>query len=183
MPKKKSEYQIEFGGLKPGWHDFNFELNKSFFDEMSSEEEIDGFHLLANCKLEKQSTLLVLEVQLNGALHLSCDRCLIAYQQPIQLEERVVIKFASVSEQINTEDLIEIPFNAHQFNLEQFFYELILLSLPMKRIKPNCKNSAETCDIDVLNQLNQFKTEEEEIKNKETDQTWAALKNIKFNPN
>ncbi len=183
MPKKKSEYQIEFGGLKPGWHDFNFDIRKSFFDEMSSDEEMNDFQLVANCKLEKQSTLLVLNVQLNGALQLSCDRCLIDYEQPVLLEESVVIKFASVSEQINTEDLIEIPFGAHQFNLEQFFYELILLSLPMKRIKPNCKNNTETCDVNVLNKLEAFKTEEEEIKNKETDQTWAALKNIKFNPN
>jgi uncharacterized protein len=183
MPKKKNEYQIEFGGLKAGWHNFEFDIEKTFFDQISEEEEIENFQLHADCKLEKQSTLLVLEVKLTGFLSLSCDRCLIDYQHPVEIEERVVVKFASVTEQINTEELIEIPFGAHNLNLQQFFYEMILLSLPMKRVRPDCKNSAATCDIEVLNKLADFKTEEEEIKSKETDQKWAALKNIKFNPN
>jgi uncharacterized protein len=183
MPKKKNDYQIEFGGLKSGWHDFDFEINQTFFEEISSEEEIENFQLRADCRLEKQSTLLVLEVKLTGHLDLSCDRCLIDFKHAVNIEDRVVVKFASLTEQVNTEELIELPFNAHQLNLHQFFYELILLSIPMKRVKSDCNNSANTCDINVLNKLEDFKTEEEEIKNIETDQKWAALKNIKFNPN
>jgi uncharacterized protein len=183
MPKKKSEYQIAFGGLKNGWHDFQFDIEKKFFDEVGSEEAIEGFELVADCKFEKQSTLLILEAKLQGSLTLSCDRCLIEYQHPVEIEERVVIKFASVSEQVNTEDLIEIPFGSHQLDLHQFLYELILLSLPMKRVKPNCNETKDTCDIVVLEKLEAFNTQEEEIKNKEIDQQWAALKNIKFNPN
>jgi uncharacterized protein len=183
MPKKKNAYQIEFGGLKNGWHDFQFDINETFFDEdRKSEMELSIFHFSIDCRLEKQSTLIVLELSLKGYLDLSCDRCLIAYKHPIQHEERMVVKFASVSEQVHTEELIEIPFGEHQLKLDHVFYEMLLLALPMKRIKPDCKSNAKTCDINVLKKLEDF-IPEEKNDNTDPDSPWSVLKNIKFNQN
>ncbi len=66
-------YQIPFLGLKTGFHDFEFELDNAFFAAFEH-SEIQSGDLKANLTLEKQSTMLVLDFQVEGVVEGVCDQ-------------------------------------------------------------------------------------------------------------
>jgi len=68
-----------------------------------------------------------------------------------------------------------LPHEAYEFNVAQFIYELIVLSVPNKRIHPNVVDGTMNSEaLDILSGL-QVK-EEKTIEN--TDPRWDKLKNL-----
>ena len=74
-------YEIAFVGLKPGIHEFNYEIDDKFFDEFlqgSSDGQQQDFR---NCRarikltLDKKNGFMLLKFELGGQLEVTCDRC------------------------------------------------------------------------------------------------------------
>ena len=169
--RSDSDFEIPFKGLGLGTHLFDFEIGNSFFKNLSYSEIAKG-KVLAKVELIKESTMLIFNFALKGDVELVCDRCLEQYTQPLEGSFKLIVKFGEESEEISDE-IITIPFEQATFDLTHYFYEYIVLLLPLKHVHPDDEEGNSTCNVEMLKQI-------DEHGKKEADPRWAALKNIKL---
>ncbi|WP_373058031.1 DUF177 domain-containing protein [Zunongwangia sp. H14] len=173
--RKLAAFTIPFVGLKLGKHHFEYDIDNEFFDHF----EYDDFNS-ANVKIdllfEKKTTMMELTFQASGTVNVNCDLTNEPYDQPIDSSLFLVIKFG---EEYNNddEDLLIIPHGEFEVNVQQYIYELIVLSLPLKRVHPGVEDG--TLKSDVLDKLEELSiNKKENKKDGETDPRWDKLKNL-----
>lgn len=177
-----SKYEIAFKGLKEGKHRFDFELDGKFFEQFEN-SEVEKGNVKAVVTLNKQSTLLILNMEIDGEVELLCDRCLENYMQSVTNESKMYVKFAAEAED-EGDEIIVVPFDQHQLNLAQYLYELTILGLPIKHAHPYNENGESTCNPEMENKLNEYLVEEiidSEDENEEDepiDERWNELKKL-----
>jgi uncharacterized protein len=165
-------YAIPLVGLKEGRHTFEFEINEAFFEQFE-ESEVQKGKLIAHVAMEKHSSLAELEIRIEGAVLICCDRCLEMFLHPVDCDDRLIVKFGkSVGE--DDPDIISLPADAPELDLKQHFYEFILLALPIRRVHPDDSRGESTCDPEMLKKLREHLTEEEH----NTDPRWDELKKL-----
>ena len=170
--KSDSKYKIEFAGLKIGSHQFNFNADKKFFDRFNF-SDFNDVHVNIDIDLIKKSTLLELEFVLKGVVNVNCDLTNEPFDLEIKHEASVVVKFG---QEYNDEDdeILVLPHGEHKLFVDQYIFELIVLSLPPKRIHPGVEDGSLKSEIlDIL----------EDLKPKENsnlvDPRWEQLKKFK----
>jgi uncharacterized protein len=172
-----SKYEIAFKGLKEGVHQFNYELDNKFFDKFENSEVKKGF-LKAEVSLTKQTTLMILEFSVKGTVELVCDRCLDNYNQKVSNKSKLFVKFGSEDEELS-EDVLLISHDEFQINVAQYFYELVILGLPIKRVHPVDKKGQSACDPEMIKKLNEYLVIEQETEEQEpVDERWNELKKL-----
>jgi len=89
----------------------------------------------------------------------------------------LVIKFGEEFNDEN-EDLLILPHGEFEVNIQQYIYELIVLSIPLKRVHPGVEDG--TLESDVLDKLEELSINNNENKNDEDeiDPRWDKLKNL-----
>jgi uncharacterized metal-binding protein YceD (DUF177 family) len=167
-----SSYTILLGGLKEGHHTIDFEIDKKFFEKVEESEVKEG-SLFANIELDKRSTHLDMIIKVSGSVRVSCDRCLQMFSQPVISENRLLVKFGKSIEDTDP-DILSVPIDAYELDLQQQIYEFIVLALPIKRVHPADKNGKNSCDPVMLKKLEELIIEEE----KENDPRWDELKKL-----
>ncbi|MGQ0828130.1 MAG: YceD family protein [Bacteroidota bacterium] len=176
MPTRK-DYIIQFAGLSVGQHEFEFDINDKFFEGLDYSEIKQG-HIQVDLTLLKQSTMMVLHFNINGTVNMDCDRCTAPFSLPISGNYKLIVKVGGHESGDEDDDIITIAANEHEFDLSQYIYEYISLSLPIKRVHPDDDEGKSTCDKKMLKKLENFLIEEEKP---EVDPRWSGLKNIKLN--
>lgn len=171
--KYLKNYLIQFAGLKQGVHHFEFEIDKKFFQCFENSEVKEG-QLTVKVDLEKQSTVLVFNMECEGVVNVMCDRCTDYFDLEIVGEERFIVKLGN-EDGNNTEDVVFLPVTEHEINIAQFIYEMILLSIPLQRVHPKGM-----CNKEMEEQLKKLQTPEKKVK-KEFDPRWDVLKQLKDN--
>ncbi|MCO4293591.1 DUF177 domain-containing protein [Solitalea sp. MAHUQ-68] len=174
--KPNKEYIIPFVGLKLGINEFEYSIDKKFFDEFEYSLVKNGdvkVHLTFN----KQETMFMLDFVLKGTIEVSCDRCLAPYPQDIETSERQIFKISD--SEINDEgEIIVISRAAYELDVAPLIYEYINLQVP---IITNCDGEKSYCDQEMLDKLKALRTEDEESDEKPSDPRWDALKNFRDN--
>lgn len=176
--KALKQFSIPFTGLKLGKHQFDFDIDKSFFDAFEYSLVKDGA-LKATLELDKQETMLILHFHIWGTIQLNCDKCLAEFAQPIDIKERQIVKFAE--DELESDDLEIIVLNRKESEIDvsEIVYEFINVAVPYIN---NCEQAGngQKCDPEMIATLeklsggNATTTEEES-----DDPTWAALKKLK----
>ncbi len=172
---KNKEYIIPFAGLKLGKHKFEFNIDNTFFEEYDYSEFNDA-HIQLEVVLERMSNMLELALKAAGAVNLECDLTSEPFDQDINAELDLVVKFG---EEYNDEDdeILVIPHGEHQVNISQYIYEMLVLAVPPKRIHPGVLDG--TLKSDVLKKLEELQPRESNKRAKQTDPRWDALKDLK----
>jgi uncharacterized metal-binding protein YceD (DUF177 family) len=168
---KLRNYDVSFSGLKTGKHKFRFEINKEFFQLFDTEQEFTNPRITADVLLDKHSTFLEFDIEVNGMVALVCDITTKNFDHPIENDMRVLVKFGEEYDD-SEEDVITIPTSDHAFNISQLVYESVVLSIPMKKVSPEVSDE----DLAILDKFSPKEAEEEENK---SDPRWDALKNLK----
>ena len=163
---------IQLSGLKEGHHTIDFEIDKAFFDQFEESEVKEG-SLIANIEMDKRTTHLDLKIGIYGSVRVSCDRCLEMFSQPVTSENRLLIKFGKSLEDFDP-DILSVPVDEHELDLQQQIYEFIMLALPIKRVHPADKKGQSTCDPVMLKKLEELVIEEE----KDNDPRWDELRKL-----
>jgi len=163
---------IQLSGLKEGHHTIDFEIDKEFFEQFEESEVKEG-SLIANIDMDKKSTHLDMKIGISGSVRVSCDRCLEMFSQPVTSENRLLVKFGKSLEDIDL-DILSVPIDEHELDLQHQIYEFILLALPIKRVHPADKKGNSTCDPVMLKKLEELIIEEE----KNNDPRWDELKKL-----
>lgn len=175
--KSLQQYSIPYTGLKLGVHQFEFDVDDTFFSDFEYSLVKSG-KLKVNLDLEKQETMMLLHFRINGEMMLGCDVCLADYPYQVEIDERQIAKFTgNIDLEEDTEEIVVLTKNENEINVATLIYEYINLAVPYIN---RCVDEGNTkwCDqemIEKLKQLSGGSNEETEA----ADPRWEALKNIK----
>lgn len=172
---KRDSYAVRISGLGEGVHDFSFELDKQFFVSFEH-PDIDNGNVHAEVALEKKTGHFGLHFSLEGELEVVCDRCLDKFMIPISSEQTLFIKTGEETGELD-DDVLVIGRSDHEIEIGQYLYEFTILALPVQKLHPEDADGKSTCNPDMLNQLEEHGSFEQES-NEETDPRWDALKDI-----
>jgi DUF177 domain-containing protein len=172
--KSLRTYSIPFTGLKLGKHDFDYEINTTFFDEFEY-SLVKKADLQCRVELEKQETMLILDFHITGSISLTCDKCLAEFPFPVDIREQQIAKFGGEDTDEN-EEIITLTKNDHEISIAGLIYEYVNVAVPFISV---CSDAGNTpyCDREMLDRLSAF--EANGGKNDKDDPRWDALKNIK----
>lgn len=176
--KALKQFSIPFTGLKLGQHQFDFEIDKRFFDAFEYSLVKNGA-LTAKVELDKQETMLILNFQILGTIQLNCDKCLTEFANPIEIKERQLIKFAE--DDLESDDLEIIMLNRRESEIDvsEMIYEFINVAVPYIN---NCEQAgqAQSCDPEMIATLEKLSSGNAIIEEEQSeDPRWAALKKLK----
>ena len=170
-----SKYRIVYQGLSVGLHEFDFDVDNLFFESIEY-SDIQKGNLKVKILLNKKSSFLELDFQIEGSVELTCDRCLDEYDQEVKYEGKLFVKF-SESEDDLAENIICLTPSDYEFDVSHYIYESIKLSIPLKQVHPENENGDVSCNPEMLERLNNYITDEPA--DEETDPRWDDLKNLK----
>ncbi len=170
---KKKMFVIPFRGLKEGKHQFDYVVEDTFF-EVYQYEDILGSSIAVKLDFIKKSTILELNFSAKGDVKLACDVSNELFQQPISGALDLVVKFGEEYNDENEEVLI-LPHEAYEIDVAQYIFEMIVLSIPSKRIHPGVIEG--TLKSDILDKLEELQPKEKK-NHKFSDPRWDKLKEL-----
>ena len=122
----------------------------------------------------KKETLLELEFTHNGTVKVPCDVTNESFDLPINGTLKLIVRFGDVFNNDN-EELLILPHGEFQVDVSQYIYEMIVLSVPLKRVHPGVADgSIELPEHEELYE----EVEEEQNEEEEIDPRWAELKKL-----
>ncbi len=174
----RRDFEIAFVGLKPGIHEFEYDVDDKFFAEY---QEQDFRNCIAHVKLtlEKNNGFLLLKFEIGGKLDVSCDRC--GNDLPLQLwdEFNIVVKMvddpAIMNEQEEDPDIYYISKGESILKISDWIYEFVNLSIPMQKMCLPEEMGGPHCNKEVLAMLNKLDAEN----NKPENPIWKGLEKFK----
>ncbi len=172
--KELKEFTIPFVGLKLGEHLFNFKINNTFFTNFDF-EDFNNAAINIEVVLLKKPTLLEFTIQFKGFVNINCDVSNEAYDLDVSGKYHFVVKFGDEFNNDNDELLI-IPHGSHQVNIQQYVYETVVLSLPVKKVHPGVVNG--TLKSEILSKLEEYSLNKTTKNKDEIDPRWDILKKL-----
>jgi uncharacterized metal-binding protein YceD (DUF177 family) len=174
--KALKEFTIPFVGLKEATHHFEYKIEQSFFEHFEY-EDFNNVEVDVKVDLTKKSTLLELHFKVSGAVNINCDVTNEPYNQNIENEFDLVVKFGDEYNEENI-DILIVPHGTYEINIQQYIYELIILAVPIKRIHPGVEDG--TLDSDILEKLEELspKLKENRKTKEDIDPRWDTLKKL-----
>lgn len=175
--KVTNEFLIPFIGLKLGKHRFDFQINKKFFDNFDY-HEYEYCDIKVDVVLEKKSTMLELDFKHKGTVNVPCDLTNEMFDLPVKAKLHLVVQFGEEFNNDN-EELLILPHGEHQIDVAQYIYEMIVLSVPLKRIHPGIKDGTlKTETLEKLAELSIKEQKKESKKEENIDPRWDKLKQL-----
>ncbi|TSD64803.1 DUF177 domain-containing protein [Inquilinus sp. KBS0705] len=172
--KSLRTYSIPFTGLKLGKHYFEYAIGDAFFAEFDY-SLVKNADLNCKLELEKQETMLILNFDISGTINATCDKCLSAYPQPLDIHEQQIARFTD--EELGEDDeIITLGKNDHEINISGLIYEYVNVAVPFINTCGD-EGNTEYCDREMLDSLNKLAANDEQTE--KTDPRWEALKKLK----
>ncbi|MEA5141403.1 YceD family protein [Arcicella rigui] len=142
-------FRIDIFRLENKQYLHEFEGDDNFFAALE-QDLIEKGHFKAQVTLDKSEVMIQLLYHIVGSVELTCDRSLDTFDFPIDVTQRLILKFSDHTEEVSDE-LILIDRNTQYINVAQDIYEFIGLQIPMKKLHPrfiNEEQSLKTFDED-----------------------------------
>lgn len=170
---KSKEYIIEFTKLRKGQNDFTFNINDKFFADFEGEHPV---HANAEVKmlLFKTENMCDLSFELGGTVRLNCDVCLDEFDMPLSGKFHLIMKISEI-ENYSDDEIIYITPNLLEYDVKQYLYESVMISLPIKRV---CELGNKECNSEALRKIEELKTNTNEDQSDNIDPRWNNLKGI-----
>lgn len=163
---EKGFYNIKFSGLKDGNHLFDFDLEKTFFEEFE-DYNINSGHGKLEVLMSKKVNLLSLNFRFSCVLVSTCDRCNDELSINLSGEDNVYVKFGEKDISNDDESLLVIPTDSYQINIDSTIFELIATKIPLKIVH----DKESECNQEILDKLNNSFAES-------IDSRWDGLKEL-----
>lgn len=163
----RHEYEIAFVGLKPGRHEYVYEINDKFFAEQQPQDFTDT-HVTVKLILDKKASFLMLKFEIGGTVTLLCDLCGNTLEKSLWDDFEVLVKMVDNPDEMNTSeedpDVYYISRTESHINVAGWIYEFINLSIPLQRTCGENSDGSSKCNqeaLDMLRKLNERNTENE----------------------
>ena len=180
--KELSKYNIDIYGLEDKQYAYEMESGDAFFQELE-QDLIEFGHFKTHVVLNKSATMIQLNFHTVGSVTLTCDRSLEPFEEPIDQDDRIILKFGDHNEEL-TDEIEIINRNTTRINVARYIFDFIALALPVKKIHPDLRGEEEEADpfdeaegilVYSSGDAESEETEEEE----KIDPRWEALKKLK----
>jgi uncharacterized metal-binding protein YceD (DUF177 family) len=174
----RREYEIAFVGLKPGEHEYNYEITDKFFEPFQ-QQDFTNCNAKVKLTLDKKSGFMLLRFDIDGKTEVTCDRC--GNDLPLQLWEEfnMVVKMVDnpveMNENDDDPDVYYISHTESHINVEDWIYEFINLSIPMQKMCKDDEIGGPQCNTEVLEKLKKM---EDDAKS-DTNAIWKGLEKFK----
>jgi len=174
-------FEIAFVGLKPGIHEFNYELDDQFFKEKGAE---DLTNAKANIKLlfEKNNGFMLLKFEVGGKTDVTCDRCGNPLKIDLWDEFKMLIKLVDNADEMNEQeedpDVFYLSRTESHMDVSNWLYEFVLLSVPMQRMCAKEELGGPQCNTEVLEKLKEMEARTME---NNANTIWKGLDKFKEN--
>jgi uncharacterized metal-binding protein YceD (DUF177 family) len=171
------DFLIPFVGLKLGKHSFEYQINNTFFENFDY-NEYDNSEIKVNLVFDKKSTHLELNFKHKGFVNVPCDATGEMFDLAIKGKIRLIVQFGEEFNNDN-EELLILPHGEFQINISQYIYEMIVLSVPQRRVHPGIKDG--TLKSKALDKLKELQLKEVKKENKQQDDIdprWDKLKKL-----
>ena len=175
---QRREYEIAFVGLKPGEHEYNYEITDKFFEPFQ-QQDFTNVKAKIKLRLDKKTGFMLLKFDVDGTAEVICDRC--GNNLTLQLwdEFSIVVKLVENPEEMNGQeedpDVYYLGRNESHLSVEDWIYEFINLSIPMQKMCKEDEIGGPQCNNEVLEKLKRM---EEEAKTNSTS-IWKGLEQFK----
>jgi uncharacterized metal-binding protein YceD (DUF177 family) len=174
----KREFEIPFVGLKPGIHEYEYNVTESFFEAYQQQ---DFKNCVANIKLnlDKKNGFMLLKFEIGGTVQVNCDRC--GNDLPIDLwdEFNIVVKLVDdpdiKNQQEEDPDVYYISRGESHLHVSDWIYEFINLSIPMQKMCKPENIGGPYCNKEVLEMLKRM----DEGNDREDNSIWKGLEKFK----
>ncbi len=175
--KKASSYDLNLARLTLGQHALAYELGPDFF-ALFEEPLVSEGHLQALVEANRTERLLTLNFHITGTVRLTCDRSLDEFDQPLDVAERLLVRFGDENKELD-DDVLQITPDTQTLPLAQHLYDYIGLALPMKKLHPRFQNEADDNPDAPVKLIFSTRDENEAPADDEpADPRWAVLKNL-----
>ncbi|HHH54000.1 MAG TPA: DUF177 domain-containing protein [Bacteroidetes bacterium] len=168
-------FDIPIKGMNIGIHEYHFEINAEFFENLDNTLIRDGdYKVKLIC--EKRERMVVLNFEISGQYHAICDRCLAEIDIPTIIDSTVFLKFGeNITNTKELDDVIYIDEKDYKYNLAAIINQLIILSMPYKNVY-DCENDPNPkCDFKMLERLENEQNAKDSIIE---SSIWDKLKDI-----
>lgn len=160
---RRREFEIAFVGLKPGVHEYSYEIDDRFFEAFQQQ---DFRNCKANVKLffDKKNGFMMLRFEIGGTLEVTCDRC--NSNLPLELwdEFNITVKMVEEPEVMNDQeddpDVYYISRGESHIDVANWIYEFINLSIPMQKTCGFENMEGPQCNKSALEALKKMETDE-----------------------
>lgn len=166
------QFSIPVKGLGDGIHEYQFKIDKSFFDEFEHSPIKEGAFDV-NFVFDKRPEMFDLHFEFEGTAKAACDRCLANVDLPVEGENRLLVKFGE--EDSNDADVVFVSREISSLNVAKYIYEYICLAMPLINVFDCQSLENPPCDEKMLDYLENKESEEDN--DGDTSSVWDDLKN------
>lgn len=178
MKPSKREYIIPFVGLKLGKHEFSFQVEDTFFEQLDY-SPISSGKLEVELVLEKKETMFIANFTTEGIVTTTCDRCDTPLELPINGELEIIYKFGD--EDSGDENLIVLFPEDYEIDVTDPIYQMIILALPPRKL-----HAVGECDEEMWKLIQKYTVNSDVSDEDEFDEDDEEEDNLgfeDFNPN
>ena len=125
-------FKIDIFRLENKQYMHEFEGNDDFFEALD-QNLIQKGHFKATVALNKNETMIQMIYKISGSVELTCDRSLDLFDFPVDITQKMILKFSDHNEEI-TEELMLIDRNTQYINVAQDIFDFIGLQIPIKKL-------------------------------------------------
>ena len=166
-------YKIDLKGLKEDETALDFDLCDDFFQSLDS-SQLEHGALHVSVSIRKMTGFFELLFHTEGSVTVSCDRCLDDMEQPVESDNRLMVKLGDTY--ADDDDTVTVAEDDGVLDLSWFIYEFVMLAIPIKHVHaPGKCNSAMMQKLDELSGAARSSEEEAEV----IDPRWESLKKLK----
>ena len=167
--------KIDLKALKDDASVVEFDLDDRYFSALDG-SQLEHGTLHVSVSIRKMIGFYELLFHTEGTVTVTCDRCLDDMSQPIETDNRLVVKLgAAYSEE---DDVITVSEDEGILDMSWLIYEFIVLAIPIKHVHaPGKCNPAMS---QVLEELSADRSSDE-VSNQPIDPRWSALEKLKIN--
>ena len=153
----------------------DFDLDDVFFRALDG-SQLEHGALHVSVSIRKMAGFYELQFHTEGTVTVSCDRCLDDMEQPIEADNRLMVRLGDTYSE--DDDTVTVDEQEGILDLAWYIYESAMLAIPIKHVHaPGKCNSAMT---QKLNELSGAVRSGEEEAEAATDPRWDKLKNLKI---
>lgn len=154
-------FDIAFVGLKPGIHEYTYEINDKFFVDFQ-EQEFKNCDAEVKLTLDKKVGFMLLKFEVGGTLETGCDRCGNGFPLELWDEFNIVVKMVDDPEVMNEQeedpDVYFIGRGESHINVAEWIYEFINLSIPLQKMCKEDEMGGPFCNKEVLEMLKKMES-------------------------
>lgn len=169
--------RLDLKALKDDSFENNWVLGDDYFEALE-DADIQSGNVRVGVSLHKAENYFDMEINVEGFVIVTCDRCLDDMEQSIKSDNRFIVKLGI--ENSEDDDTITVEENEGILDLSWIIYESIALSVPIKHVHAPGK-----CNRAMIEKINSHAAarssdgaDEDNI-----DPRWSALKNLKIENN